>query len=38
MSFGYKHGIPIEADWVLERTLHSNPYYVPSLKNLDRQQ
>lgn len=34
MSFGYKHGIPIEADWVLDVRFIPNPYYVPSLKNL----
>lgn len=34
MSFGYKHGIPIEADWVLDMRFIPNPYYVPSLKPL----
>ena len=34
MSFGYKHGIPIEADWVLDVRFIPNPYYVPSLKHL----
>ena len=34
MSFGYKHGIPIEADWVLAVRVIPNPYYVPSLKHL----
>ena len=34
MSFGYKHGIPLEADWVLDVRFIPNPYYVPSLKNL----
>ncbi|CDA92104.1 uPF0042 nucleotide-binding protein HMPREF0380_01304 [Firmicutes bacterium CAG:238] len=34
MSFGYKHGIPLEADWVLDVRFIPNPYYVPSLKSL----
>ena len=34
MSFGYKHGIPIEVDWVLDVRFIPNPYYVPSLKHL----
>ena len=34
MSFGYKHGIPAEADWVLDVRFIPNPYYVPSLKRL----
>ena len=34
MSFGYKHGIPLEADIVLDVRFIPNPYYVPSLKNL----
>lgn len=34
MSFGYKHGIPLEADWVLDVRFIPNPYYVSSLKNL----
>lgn len=34
MSFGYKHGIPLEADWVLDMRFIPNPYYVPSLKKL----
>ena len=33
-SFGYKHGIPTEADVVLDMRFIPNPYYVPSLKNL----
>jgi len=32
MSFGYKHGIPMEADWVIDVRFIPNPYYVPSLK------
>lgn len=34
MSFGYKYGIPLEADWVLDVRFIPNPYYVPSLKPL----
>ena len=34
MSFGYKHGIPLEADWVVDVRFIPNPYYVPSLKKL----
>lgn len=34
MSFGYKHGIPLEADIVFDVRFIPNPYYVPSLKNL----
>ncbi len=33
-SFGYKFGVPQEADWVLDVRFIPNPYYVPSLKNL----
>lgn len=34
MSFGYKHGVPMEADWVLDVRFIPNPYYVSSLKKL----
>lgn len=34
MSFGYKHGIPTEADWVIDVRFIPNPYYVASLKKL----
>lgn len=33
-SFGYKHGIPLEADIVFDMRFIPNPYYVPSLKDL----
>lgn len=33
-SFGYKKGIPIEADWVIDARFIPNPYYIPSLKRL----
>ena len=32
-SFGFKHGIPIEADLVFDVRFMPNPYYVPELKN-----
>lgn len=34
ISFGYKTGIPIEADWVIDVRFIPNPYYVKSLKKL----
>lgn len=34
MSFGYKHGIPLEADWVIDVRFIQNPFYVSSLKEL----
>lgn len=34
MSFGYKHGMPAEADWVIDVRFIPNPYYVSSLKKL----
>ncbi len=34
MSFGYKKGIPMEVDWVVDARFIPNPYYVPSLKKL----
>jgi UPF0042 nucleotide-binding protein len=33
-SFGYKYGMPIEADWVLDVRFISNPFYLSSMKNL----
>lgn len=33
-SFGYKHGLPTEADLVFDMRFIPNPYYVPSLKHL----
>ena len=38
MSFGYKHGMPAEADWVIDVRFIPNPYYVSSLKKLGKQQ
>lgn len=34
MSFGYKHGLPMEADLVLDVRFLPNPYYDPALKPL----
>ena len=33
-SFGFKHGIPQEADWVLDARFLPNPFYLSSLKKL----
>lgn len=33
LSFGFKHGIPIEADLVFDVRFMPNPYYVAGLKN-----
>lgn len=32
LSFGYKHGLPLDADLVLDVRFLPNPYYVPSLR------
>ena len=40
LSFGFKHGIPIESDLVFDVRFMPNPYYVAELKNktgLDRE-
>ncbi|MBM7853647.1 UPF0042 nucleotide-binding protein [Desulfohalotomaculum tongense] len=34
MSFGYKHGIPLDADLVMDVRFLPNPYYVPELRHL----
>lgn len=34
MSFGFKNGMPAEADWVLDVRFLPNPFYVPRLKGL----
>lgn len=31
-SFGFKHGIPLEADWVMDVRFLPNPFYVPELR------
>ncbi len=33
VSFGYKHGLPMEADVVMDVRFLANPYYEPELKN-----
>jgi UPF0042 nucleotide-binding protein len=35
LSFGFKYGIPLEADLVLDVRFLPNPYFVPELKELD---
>lgn len=34
MSFGFKHGIPADADLVFDVRCLPNPFYIPELKNL----
>lgn len=34
MSFGFKHGIPLDADWVADMRFLVNPYWVEELRNL----
>jgi UPF0042 nucleotide-binding protein len=34
-SFGFKHGVPKEADLVIDVRFLANPYFVPALKELD---
>lgn len=34
MSFGFKHGIPLDADWVVDMRFLANPYWVSELRNL----
>ena len=33
MSFGYKYGMPIQTDIVMDMRFIPNPFYIPSLKN-----
>ena len=35
LSFGYKYGIPMDADLVMDLRFLANPYFVPELKNQD---
>ena len=35
VSFGYRYGVPTDADIVMDVRFISNPYYLPDLKNLD---
>ena len=34
LSFGYKHGIPLEADLLFDVRFLPNPYFVPTLRHL----
>jgi UPF0042 nucleotide-binding protein len=34
LSFGFKHGVPVDADLVLDARFLPNPHFVPSLKPL----
>ncbi len=34
VSFGFKHGIPLDADFVFDLRVLENPYYQPALKSL----
>ncbi len=34
ISFGFKYGMPDEADWIIDARFLPNPYYVESLKRL----
>ena len=34
VSFGYKYGVPLEADLVFDVRFLPNPYYIPELKKL----
>lgn len=35
MSFGFKHGIPVDADMVVDARFLPNPYWDPELRDLD---
>ena len=35
LSFGFKHGVPLDADLVFDVRFLANPYWVPELKNLN---
>ncbi len=35
LSFGYKYGIPADADLIIDMRFLANPYFVPELKNQD---
>ncbi len=36
-SFGFKYGLPLDADYVFDVRMLPNPFYDPSLRPLDRQ-
>ena len=35
LAFGFKHGLPAEADWVIDARFLKNPYWVEELRHLD---
>jgi len=35
LAFGYKQGLPAEADWIVDTRFLANPYWEPELKALD---
>jgi UPF0042 nucleotide-binding protein len=35
ISFGFKHGLPVDADLVFDVRFLDNPHYIPELKGLD---
>jgi UPF0042 nucleotide-binding protein len=35
VSFGFKYGIPVEADLLIDVRFMTNPYFIPALKPLD---
>lgn len=35
ISFGFKHGVPLEADLVFDVRFMENPFYIPELRSLD---
>lgn len=35
LSFGFKYGIPLHADLIMDVRFLSNPYFIPALKELD---
>ncbi len=37
-SFGYKHGMPLDADMVFDMRFIPNPYYCAVIKGTDRKQ
>jgi UPF0042 nucleotide-binding protein len=34
LSFGYKYGVPTEADWILDSRFLENPFYISELRDL----
>ena len=33
-SFGYKYGVPVEADWIIDVRFLENPFYIADLRDL----